>query len=758
MIEELVSIISGVASIVLGIIVYRRNPRSATNLLLAGFSFANALLTLVNYLALYQLEKTGELFWARFDMGIAVLHSAVLFLLMYNFPQVHFRMHRKMFIPFIIVVLATFTLAVSPLVFTTTKINETGQVVPVPGVGIAVFGIVVFGMGGLGIARLFRQRLRVKGINRMQYNYIIGGIVLTLTLIVAINFANFLLRADASLNIYLPLFLLPFVGATAYAIIRHRLLDIRAAIFKSLSFSALIGAFALIYGAILILAVPPLARILNISPAVISAAGALLAVLLARYMQSGLRKITDRFLFQQQVDYRKALVTVGKELSGTININDVTSTVLKAMKDIVRSKKTIILLKESNGAGFIPQATAGVRDLNVSIPQNHALIKHIEHSTGLLIKDELAMEKEQEQSTQHIAEIEEVEGTFNWLDIAVVLPLYVNKELTGFIALGDKLSGAPYMQDDINFLSALAPQAAVALKNARLYKESLEFSAKLEAEVTRATHELEIANEQLRDLDKAKSEFLSVASHQLYTPLTALRGYLSMIQEGEFGKTTVKQKPIINILEKSSNRLINLIKNLLDISRIESGRLELNLETTNIVQMTEELVKDLLPNALRKKIKFKMHTPAEPLPNVVADKERIRQVLLNIIDNAIKYTNKGRVNVSLEKNLDEIIISVTDTGRGMTQDEIAKIFTKFTRVGGDSRFRTEGSGLGLYVAKQIIREHHGGIEVTSPGLEKGSTFAIHFPIEGSPQSLQAGEQASVEIKAAETRTEKVSQP
>ena len=222
-----------------------------------------------------------------------------------------------------------------------------------------------------------------------------------------------------------------------------------------------------------------------------------------------------------------------------------------------------------------------------------------------------------------------------------------------------------------------------------------------------------------------------------------------MIQEGEFGKTAPKQKPIINILEKSANRLINLIKNLLDISRIEKGRLELNLESTNIVQMTEELVKDLLPNALRKKIKFKMHAPTEQLPNIVADKERIRQVLLNTIDNAIKYTTKGRVDVTLEKNMDDIIISITDTGRGMAQDEIAKIFTKFTRVGGNARFRTEGSGLGLYVAKQIIREHHGDIEVTSPGLEKGSTFAIHFPIEGSSQSLKAGEKASVEIKAAE---------
>lgn len=741
--------IAVLVNFVLSGFVYLRNPRSATHQLFTLLGVTMSLWSVTNYFATNAETQFAAIWLTRGVMFFATPMSVIFFLLMHTFPHSTYSLSKKTLVTWIFLTIITMAVAMSPFLFSQVELVPGSAPKPTPGLGMILFIPIGIGTIPLGIYYLIRKSIKARGVEKIQTQFLLLGAVIMFILIISLNFISVIVFDTSAFTKFGPLFTLPFTLLAAYAIVRHRLMDIRAAAARSLSFSILIGAFALIYGAILILAVPPLAKLLNINPVIISTAGALLAVLLASYVERVLRKLTDRFLFQQQANYKKALVVVGKELSGTININDVTTTLLKAMKDTVRSKKTIILLKESKGTSFTPQATQGVRDINVSISQNHALVKHIKHSPGPLVKDELTMEKEQETSPQHITEIEEVESTFNWLDVAVVLPLYVNKKLTGLIALGDKLSGAPYMQDDINFLSALSPQAAVALKNARLYKESLEFGQKLEAEVKRATLELEVANEQLRDLDKAKSEFLSVASHQLYTPLTALRGYLSMIQEGEFGKTAPKQKPIINILEKSANRLINLIKNLLDISRIEKGRLELNLESTNIVQMTEELVKDLLPNALRKKIKFKMHAPTEQLPNIVADKERIRQVLLNTIDNAIKYTTKGRVDVTLEKNMDDIIISVTDTGRGMARDEIAKIFTKFTRVGGDARFRTEGSGLGLYVAKQIIREHHGDIEVTSPGLEKGSTFAIHFPIEGSSQSLKAGEKVSVEIKAAE---------
>ena len=125
--------------------------------------------------------------------------------------------------------------------------------------------------------------------------------------------------------------------------------------------------------------------------------------------------------------------------------------------------------------------------------------------------------------------------------------------------------------------------------------------------------------------------------------------------------------------------------------------------------------------------------------------------MLNFIDNAIKYTEQGRVDVSITLVGDELNFSVTDTGRGITAEEITRLFTKFTRVGGKDRLRKEGTGLGLYVAQQIIREHRGDVEVLSPGLGQGSTFSMRIPHERAATSLKVGDEVSVEIKAAEAQ-------
>lgn len=318
------------------------------------------------------------------------------------------------------------------------------------------------------------------------------------------------------------------------------------------------------------------------------------------------------------------------------------------------------------------------------------------------------------------------------------------------LRFGDRMLGLLTLTSSRSFQAASSYEhdsvtGVVGLVSLALYK------AKIYEDLQATSSALASANKQLTELDKAKSEFLSIASHQLYTPLTALRGYLSMLREGDFGAINEKQQPIFDILNTSTERLITLIKNLLDISRIESGRLELNLQSVDLVKMIDEMVQSLYPNAVHKGLKLTFIEPPAGTPRVVADEQRLRQVLLNFIDNSIKYTDKGHIDVKIEHDNDIIIFSVTDTGKGLTADETTQLFHKFTRVGGASRFHTEGTGLGLYVAKQIVNEHHGEVGVTSPGQGKGSTFLVRLPIEGSPHSLKVGEKASVVIKAADAK-------
>lgn len=323
---------------------------------------------------------------------------------------------------------------------------------------------------------------------------------------------------------------------------------------------------------------------------------------------------------------------------------------------------------------------------------------------------------------------------------SLVLPLKFGERTLGILTFSASRPFTDASKYEHESLSGIVGLTSLALYKAKIYADLQATSAQL-AE----------ANAKLIDLDKAKSEFLSIASHQLYTPLTALRGYISMLEEGDYGQVSPDQKPVLDILDKSATRLIDLIKNLLDISRIESGRLELNLQSVDLVQMAESLVADLLPNAITKKLELEFHKPEGEIAHVVVDTQRIRQVMLNFVDNAIKYTPAGKVDVYLKQEGEHVHFSVSDTGRGLQTNDIDQLFHKFIRVGGASKFNTEGTGLGLYVAKQIVGEHRGQVRAESAGLNKGSTFIMELPIEGSEKSLKVGDKASVVIKAADAQ-------
>ncbi|MEX1112593.1 MAG: HAMP domain-containing sensor histidine kinase, partial [Candidatus Andersenbacteria bacterium] len=324
---------------------------------------------------------------------------------------------------------------------------------------------------------------------------------------------------------------------------------------------------------------------------------------------------------------------------------------------------------------------------------------------------------------------------------SMLYPLKFGGQNLGLLTFSTTRSWDTASKYELESITGIIGLVSLALYKTKIYEDLQQTSA-----------ELALANEKLTELDKVKSEFLSIASHQLYTPLTALRGYISMLSEGDFGQLSDKQQEILDILNKSAVHLIELIKGLLDISRIEAGRLELKLESIDLAEVTRQLVQDLMPNAMEKKLELEFHDPGKPT-HIVADQERLRQVMLNFIDNAIKYTDKGRVDVYVKQDKGSAVFTVQDTGKGISHDDILRLFTKFTRVGGAAKYHTQGTGLGLYVAKQIVKEHHGEVSVGSPGMGRGSTFSVELPIEGAPDSLRVGETATVEIKAAEAGKE-----
>ena len=239
------------------------------------------------------------------------------------------------------------------------------------------------------------------------------------------------------------------------------------------------------------------------------------------------------------------------------------------------------------------------------------------------------------------------------------------------------------------------------------------------------------ANERLKELDKAKSEFVSIASHQLRSPLTSIRGYASMLAEGSFGKLTQKAQEAAARIEESAKLMAMSVEDYLNVSRIESGNMKYNLSDFNLRDMTDKICEDLRPDAMKHNLILLFRTNLSSRGIVNADVGKTNQIVHNLINNSIKYTPKGTINVFMRDDLKKkkIYIEITDTGIGMSQETIAKLFNKFTRADNANSVNVSGTGLGLFVALKMAEQMGGNISAQSEGDGKGSTFTFELPLQ-----------------------------
>ncbi len=297
----------------------------------------------------------------------------------------------------------------------------------------------------------------------------------------------------------------------------------------------------------------------------------------------------------------------------------------------------------------------------------------------------------------------------------LLYPLETQDQVIGMLLLGLNRDYTTLSDFEKDAIKSLINVVAVALDKALLYEK------------------LKVANEQLKALDKARAEFISIASHQLRTPPATIKWYLGAILSGDFGVLSDDLKAAISRTNVTNEAQIATIDDLLNASRIERGKLEFFFEENPLEPVISTLVEQMIPLASLKKLELQYVKPTGTLPNILMDKEKIRQVLNNMIDNAIKYSKTGTVRVSLKQENDNLVVRVTDNGKGVSADELKTIFDKYSR-GHDSVTHATGLGLGMYVAKVIVEQHNGQIWAESPGVGKGSTFCFSLPVHSELQA------------------------
>ncbi len=286
-------------------------------------------------------------------------------------------------------------------------------------------------------------------------------------------------------------------------------------------------------------------------------------------------------------------------------------------------------------------------------------------------------------------------------------PLVTSNKVLGVLLMGLNRPHSEVSEREQETMDSLIDVVAVSLDKAYLYEE------------------LANANEKLKSLDALKTEFLSLASHQLRSPLTAIKGYASMVLEGDFGEINPQAKDAVERVFQSTMNLTKVVEDLLDVSKIEQGGMKYEMAPFNLCDISSDMTKDLSIVAEKKGLHLVFESGSASECMVNGDKEKVRQVVLNFIDNSIKYTKEGSITVAVHKINNKITFTVKDTGMGMTPEIKATLFQKFSR-GDGARMNTGGSGLGLYLAKEIIEAHKGKVDVLSEGLGKGSTFLFEM--------------------------------
>jgi signal transduction histidine kinase len=257
-------------------------------------------------------------------------------------------------------------------------------------------------------------------------------------------------------------------------------------------------------------------------------------------------------------------------------------------------------------------------------------------------------------------------------------------------------------------------------------EENRERLERANRQLEESNRELNEANAKLRELSELKEEFLALTTHDLRSPLTVISGVINFFTSGRLGDLTPEQKNMVSMMERNTQNLIELVNDLLDASKLESGTMRLDLTSIELRSLIEDLSEQMQPMAREKEIALEATLPGD-LPPLQADRAKLRRVLVNLLSNALKFTPRGgRITVTAAREAERVRVSVADTGVGIQPDDLARLFDKYEQARSRATRSEKGTGLGLYITRQLVELHGGEISVQSE-VGKGSTFSFTIP-------------------------------
>ena len=415
-----------------------------------------------------------------------------------------------------------------------------------------------------------------------------------------------------------------------------------------------------------------------------------------------LRHRTDEL--GRSVGELQALGEVSQAVNSTLDLETVLSTIVAKAVQLSGTETGAIYGFDEQAREFRLRATYGMDQALIdAITQRHIGLDDPNVASALAQREPTQVADLREEPASDLNDIILRAG----YRARMVAPLLRGEDIVGTLVVRRRMPGE-FAKNTVNLIRTFAAQSALAIQNARLF------------------HEIEDKGRQLEEASQHKSQFLANMSHELRTPLNAILGYTELMADGAYGEPSEKMLGILQRLEANGKHLLGLINDVLDLSKIEAGQLVLELSDYSVQDIAQTVRSTLEPLAADKKLAFKLELASE-LPAGHGDGRRLTQVLINLVGNAIKFTDAGEVAIKAEASDGSFHVSVRDTGPGITAADQAKLFQEFQQADNAITRKKGGTGLGLAISKRIIEMHGGKIWVESQ-VGQGSTFAFRLPV------------------------------
>lgn len=710
---EYIALVAGVCTTTLiALVVLLRDTKSQSARLFATLAFCMIGWSIATYLSLHTVTDTETLILIRWIMFFVVVQNTTFFLLVPIFPN----SNKSIFAEKKNHVVITFSVLVAIIALTPLLFAEFKDGAPQPGPGMALFLFHAAFIGAASLIRLFRRLKKSEGVRRSQLSFFFAG---TLSMFTLEPLCNFILPVIFKSNVlvsFSPIYIVLFSGLIGYAMVKKRLFEIKLAAVRAVAYIFSLVALAAIYYLAAYFISTTVFRGGVSQDFGVSPLNIFLALILAFIFQPVKRffdQVTDKVFYQDRYDTGEFLIRVGSILTSTTELHVILEKVETEIRQTLKASGGLFLVFRDGS----PNELVG-EGIDDSFSDNDLSVLSRSVRSGLLEVYKLG--------TSGLENDQELYELLSSKHIALVLPLKSADETIGYFMLGEHMAGE-YGQQDIDALEAIANELVIAVQNARSAQAIRDLNAHLEQRVEAATSELLSSNEKLRQLDAAKDEFVSMASHQLRTPLTSVKGYISMVLEGDGGKITPMQKQLLGEAFISSERMVHLIGDFLNVSRLQTGKFVLDKSLVNLADLVVEEVEGLKATAKARGLKLQYRKPSR-IPSLYIDGGKIHQVIMNFIDNAIYYSAEDTtITIRLGVEEGDVVFTVQDTGIGVPKSEQAQLFTKFFRATNARRQRPDGTGIGLYLAKKVI-DAHDGTMVFKSVEGQGSTFGFRLPI------------------------------